>query len=98
MDVRSMFDLTGEKAIVTGGGEGLGKEMALALAEAGADVAVPDINFGGAKKVANEIRKLSRRSIATKTDGSKIDEVEERAHSMVYPERSNLVECFTGQC
>ena len=38
MNVLSMFDLKGEKAIVTGGGQGLGREMALALAEAGADV------------------------------------------------------------
>jgi len=37
MNVKKLFDLTGEKAIVTGAAQGLGKEMAIAMAEAGAD-------------------------------------------------------------
>ena len=48
MNVKKLFDLTGGKAIVTGSAQGLGKEMAIAIAEAGADVAIIDINMDGA--------------------------------------------------
>ena len=75
MNVLSMFDLKGEKAIVTGGGQGLGKEMALALAEAGADVAVVQRHVEVAEKTAEEIRKLGRDSIAMKVDVSKAEDV-----------------------
>ena len=60
MNVLSMFDLKGEKAIVTGGGQGLGREMALALAEAGADVAVVQRRVEVAEQTAEEIRELGR--------------------------------------
>ncbi len=76
MHVLSMFDLKGEKAIVTGGGQGLGKEMALALAEAGADVAVAQRHVEVAEKAAEEIRKLGRDSIAMKVDVSKAADVQ----------------------
>ncbi len=62
VNVLSMFDLKGEKAIVTGGGQGLGREMALALAEAGADVAVVQRRVAVAEQTAEEIRKLGRDS------------------------------------
>ncbi|GAH42288.1 unnamed protein product, partial [marine sediment metagenome] len=45
MQVKELFDLSEEKAIVTGAARGLGEQMALALAEAGADVAVVDMNI-----------------------------------------------------
>lgn len=76
MNVLSMFDLKGEKAIVTGGGQGLGKEMALALAEAGADVAVVQRRVEIAEQTAEEIRKLGRESIAMKVDVSKAADVQ----------------------
>ena len=70
-----MFDLTGEKAIVTGGGQGIGKEMALALAEAGADVAVVQRRVKVAEKTAEEIRNLGRDAIALSVDVSKSADV-----------------------
>ncbi len=76
MNVLSMFELEGEKAIVTGGGQGMGREMALGLAEAGADVAVVQRRVEVAEKTAEDIRKLGRKSIAMKVDVSKSEDVE----------------------
>ncbi|MCK4926359.1 SDR family NAD(P)-dependent oxidoreductase, partial [Candidatus Aerophobetes bacterium] len=76
MNVLSMFELEGEKAIVVGGGQGMGREMALGLAEAGADVAVVQRRVEVAEKTAEDIRKLGRKSIAMKVDVSKSEDVE----------------------
>ncbi len=76
MQVKEMFDLSGKKAIVTGAAQGLGEQMALALAEAGADVAVVDMNIEGADKVAENIQNLGRASIAIKVDVTKVNDVE----------------------
>jgi NAD(P)-dependent dehydrogenase (short-subunit alcohol dehydrogenase family) len=46
------FDLTGRKAFVTGPGRGIGKEIALALAEAGADIGVTALSKANAQRVA----------------------------------------------
>ena len=70
MQVKELFDLTGEKAIVTGATQGLGEQMALALAEAGA--AVVDMNIEGADEVAESIRELGRNSISIKVDVTKV--------------------------
>ena len=76
MQVKELFDLSGEKAIVTGAAQGLGEQMALALAEAGADVAVVDMNIEGADKVAESIQDLGRDSISIKVDVTKVNDVE----------------------
>jgi NAD(P)-dependent dehydrogenase (short-subunit alcohol dehydrogenase family) len=76
MSVLSLFDLRGEKAIVTGGGQGIGKAIALALAEAGADVAICQRRLAIAEETAQEIRNLGREALAVKVDVRKSDEVE----------------------
>jgi 3alpha(or 20beta)-hydroxysteroid dehydrogenase len=52
----SVYDLTGRKALVTGGGRGLGEGMALALARAGADVVIGDIREDLGKACADTLR------------------------------------------
>ena len=60
--------LTGKVAIVTGGGSGIGRGIALAMAREGADVMIPDIQVVNAEKVAQEIQGLGRKADALKTD------------------------------
>lgn len=60
--------LTGKVAIVTGGAAGIGKSIALALADEGADVAIADIQTEKAVAVANEIQAKGRRSLAIHCD------------------------------
>ena len=64
------FSLKGKKALVVGGRRNMGKGFALGLAEAGADVAVTDLNIedGQLQKVAGEIKGMGRRSIAIQSD------------------------------
>ncbi|MFN4226695.1 MAG: SDR family NAD(P)-dependent oxidoreductase [Candidatus Ratteibacteria bacterium] len=76
MGIKELFNLEGEKAIVTGASQGLGREMAIALAEAGADIAVVDINQEKGEKVVEEIKKIGKEGFFVKCDVSKEDEVE----------------------
>ena len=72
------FTLPGKVAIVTGGRRGIGKAIALALAEAGADIAICDrvIEDGELQAVAEEIKRLGRRSLAVQADITKKADVD----------------------
>lgn len=61
-NVMEMFRLDGQVALVTGGARNLGYDMALALAEAGADVAVSSRSLESAAKAAQQIADLTDRS------------------------------------
>src|SRR5512142_1008969 len=63
-----MFELTGKTALVVGGHGGLGRAIALALADAGADVAVASRNAQALKAAAEEISSKGRKSIAVSAD------------------------------
>jgi 3-oxoacyl-[acyl-carrier protein] reductase len=69
--------LYGKVAIVTGSGEGIGKAIALRLAEDGADIVVDDIDFEKAQHVAALIKAIGRRALAVKADVTKSREVDE---------------------
>ena len=69
------FDLTGRVALVTGAARGLGRAISLALAHAGADVALGlrDINSGAG--LAREIEALGRRALSLQMDVLQLDQI-----------------------
>ena len=70
------MDLSGRVAIVTGSGRGIGRAIALKLAEVGATVVVNDIgNASPVEEVAEEIRKMGRESTAVLADVSNASDV-----------------------
>jgi 3-oxoacyl-[acyl-carrier protein] reductase len=68
--------LAGKVALVTGAAQGIGKAVALLLAQNGADISVSDVNLEKAEETAKEIQALGRRAIAIKVDVAKLDDVE----------------------
>ncbi len=70
-----MFDLKGKTALVTGAAHGIGKEIALTLARAGADVAVTDV-ADCVFETAKEIESLGVKALAVKCDVTKLQEIE----------------------
>ena len=69
------FDLTGQVALVTGAARGLGQAISLALAHAGADVALGlrDVNTGG--EVADQIGAMGRRALPLQMDVTHLDQI-----------------------
>ncbi len=63
-----MFDLSGKVAIVVGGHGGIGKAIALGLADAGTDVIVASRNFDALKAVTKEIEAKGKKSLAVSVD------------------------------
>jgi len=78
MDPRTIleqFRLDGQVALVTGASRGLGEAMALALAAAGADVALAGREAHTLEPVAAEVRALGRRALCLPLDVGNLDEI-----------------------
>jgi len=75
-DAASLFDLSGKVALVTGGSRGLGREMVLAFAGAGADVVIASRKLESCEAVAKEVEALGRRALPVGCHMGKWDQVE----------------------
>jgi 2-deoxy-D-gluconate 3-dehydrogenase len=62
------LSLEGKGVVITGGGTGLGREMTLAMARAGADIVIAARRAGPIEEVAEEVRALGRKGVAISTD------------------------------
>ena len=77
MRVQELFDLTGKVAIVTGGGTGLGRQMAEALAEAGADLVLCARKAERCEQAARELAETGVRALGLRCDIRDPAEIEE---------------------
>jgi NAD(P)-dependent dehydrogenase (short-subunit alcohol dehydrogenase family) len=68
MHINELFSLEGKVALVTGGGRGLGENMAIALAEAGADIALCSRTLANCEEVAKKIEALGRKALPLACD------------------------------
>ena len=74
--------LANKRAVVTGAGKGIGRSIALALAEAGADVAVTARTAGDLETLVAEIRAMGRKSLATTCDVTDVEQVQTMAATL----------------
>jgi NAD(P)-dependent dehydrogenase (short-subunit alcohol dehydrogenase family) len=78
----ALFDLTGKKALVTGGGRGLGRAIAVGLAQHGADVAVTSRTVAELDETADAIRSIGRECLVVPGDASKKAEIDSVVDTM----------------
>ncbi len=77
------FNFNGKVVIVTGGGQGIGKGIALNFAKLGASVAIVDLNMETAGAVVKEIQGLGQKSIAVKADVANFDDTKSMAKQVI---------------
>jgi NAD(P)-dependent dehydrogenase (short-subunit alcohol dehydrogenase family) len=75
MNVNELFDLKGKTAIVTGGGTGLGRQMAFGLAEAGADIVVCSRKLERCQETARKIESMGVKALAFRCDLNQEEQV-----------------------
>ena len=100
MGILEQMSLNGKKAFVTGGARGIGKSVAVALAEAGADLAIVDLDLAAAEETAREIAgQTGRQTIAVKTDVTSPEEVDAMIQTVLDAfGRIDIAFCNAGIC
>jgi 3-oxoacyl-[acyl-carrier protein] reductase len=81
--VEQGLKLAGKIALVTGGAQGIGKEVALLLARNGANIIVSDINLEKAEETSKEIGSIGPQSMAIKVDVANLKEVERMVEAIL---------------
>jgi 3-oxoacyl-[acyl-carrier protein] reductase len=77
------LDLTGKVALVTGAAQGIGKAVAMLLAQRGADIIISDINLEKAEETSKEIAALGPRAMAIRANVAVVEEVEKMVQSII---------------
>jgi len=71
------MNLEGKVSLITGGAQGIGKELALSFADAGSDIIVCDVNQDALDETAKEIAEKGRECLAVKADVTNAKDVDE---------------------
>ncbi|MDR1161245.1 MAG: SDR family oxidoreductase [Tannerellaceae bacterium] len=99
MGILEKFRLDGKVAFVTGGARGIGKSIATALTEAGATVAIIDIDSEKAEETAFELQANGTYVMAVKADLTKPDEVDKAINRIVKETgKIDIAFCNAGIC
>ena len=100
MGIIEKMRLDGKKILITGGARGIGKSIAAAMAEAGADIALVDIDIAEAEKTAKELEEINGiRAFAIAADVTKPEEVDQMiAQILVRFGRLDVAFCNAGIC
>ena len=77
------MELKGKIALVTGAAQGIGRAIALLLAQKGADIVISDINLEKAEEMAKEIEALGRKAMAIKVDVANTNDVERMVEAIL---------------
>ena len=83
MSIQQMFDLSGKGAIVTGGAKGIGRAIAMRLAEAGAGVLIVDVDSKTASTTVDDIKSKGLKAAYIKGDASSFQDAEKAADACV---------------
>jgi sorbose reductase len=83
MSILDRFSLRNQRALVTGGGRGIGAALAQALAEAGADVAIADLDLASAEEMAQALAAYGVRTLAIEVDVVKGEQVQQMVEQVV---------------
>jgi NAD(P)-dependent dehydrogenase (short-subunit alcohol dehydrogenase family) len=99
MGILEKMRLDGKVAFVTGGARGIGKSIATAIAEAGCNVAIVDMDIAEAKKTADEIAGLGVKTIAIQTDVTNEDDVNKMIETILATfGKLDVAYCNAGIC
>src|SRR4030042_3950164 len=77
------LELLGKVALVTGAAQGIGRAIALLLAQKGADIVVSDINLEKAEETAKEIEAIGRKAMAIRADVANANDVERMVEAIL---------------
>ncbi len=90
-----IFDVSGQKVLLVGAGRGIGKGIALAFAQAGADVAVTGLTSTGVNQVAAEIRAMGGTCLPLTGDATKAEPMAEIAAKTIaeFGQIDTLINC-----